>query len=52
LIGNSRAMRQEIIKRVSIGSSISQAQSIMRANGFQCMAVRNEGFMEFNPNCR
>lgn len=43
---NVKAMKEEVLKRVPIGSSIEYAKDVMEKNGFKCKMMWNESFAD------
>lgn len=43
---NEKAMKQEIAKQISIGSTIEDARRIMEANGFKCELMERASFAD------
>jgi hypothetical protein len=48
LSSNNRMVKREILKQISIGSPISDAQAIMQKNGFECSMRSDDSFIERN----
>ena len=46
MIFDAKAMKEEILKQVPIGSSIYDAKIIMEKNCFKCAMYKNSGFLE------
>src|SRR6266404_5423637 len=41
---NVNAMKEEVLKRIPIGSSIEYAKAVMKKNGFKCEMMWNDSF--------
>ena len=44
LHNNVEAMKQEVLKRIPIGSSMEYTQEVMKKSGFKCQLMWNESF--------
>jgi len=47
---NAKAMRQEVHKHIPLGSSVSDGQRILAANGFNCTLKQKGSFVEINED--
>jgi hypothetical protein len=45
---NAKDMKQEILKSIPIGSSLTNAQKLMDANGFRCSKQEQGNFLELD----
>ena len=47
MYSDPQAMRNEVLRKIPLGSRIEDAEQIMKENGFGCRLVKNEGFTEY-----
>lgn len=50
LRSNAKAMKQEVLTKIPIGSSIKAAKNIMVNNGFKCEFSWNDSFVDQDEN--
>ncbi len=50
MLHSANAMKQELEKRIPVGSSITDAQRLLQANGFRCTIKQQQSFIELNDD--